>query len=134
MIAWLWADAPCPRLERALDDPNGLLAAGADLTPQRLVAAYRRGIFPWYSEGQPILWWSPNPRMVLYVADFKVSRSLRKRIRQRTFEIHVDTAFRKVVEACATAPRAGQYGTWITPPMMLAYNELHERGYAHSIE
>jgi leucyl/phenylalanyl-tRNA--protein transferase len=134
MIAWLSGDAPFPPLELALDDPNGLLAAGADLTPQRLVAAYRRGIFPWYSEGQPILWWSPNPRMVLYVDDFKISRSLRKRIRQQTFDVRIDTAFHRVVEACAHVPRTGQYGTWITPAMMLAYTDLHDRGYAHSVE
>ena len=134
MIAWLTDDAPFPALERALDEPNGLLAAGGDLSTRRLVSAYRRGIFPWYSEGQPILWWSPNPRMVLYVDEFKVSRSLRKRIRQRPFEVRVDTAFRAVVESCAAAPRSGQYGTWITPAMISAYVALHRAGYAHSVE
>lgn len=134
MIAWLTDDAPFPPLERALDEPNGLLAAGADLGTPRLVSAYRRGIFPWYSEGQPILWWSPDPRMVLYVDEFKLSRSLRKRIRQRLFEIRVDTAFRTVVDACAAAPRSGQYGTWITRAMVGAYAELHRAGYAHSVE
>ena len=134
VIAWLTDDAPFPPLERALDEPNGLLAAGGDLGTRRLVTAYRRGIFPWYSEGQPILWWSPDPRMVLYVDEFKASRSLRKRVRQGAFEIRVDTAFRAVVEACAGAPRAGQYGTWITPAMIRAYVELHRAGYAHSVE
>lgn len=134
MIAWLSGDAPFPSLDRALEDPNGLLAAGADLSPRRLVAAYRRGIFPWYSEGQPILWWSPDPRMVLYVGEFKLSRSLRKTIRRRTYEIRVDTAFRRVIDACALAPRAGQYGTWITPAMADAYEQLHVLGYSHSVE
>lgn len=134
MIAWLTDDAAFPPLERALEEPNGLLAAGADLSARRLVAAYRRGIFPWYSEGQPILWWSPDPRMVLYVDEFKISRSLRKRIRQRVFEIRVDTAFDAVVEACASARRSGQLGTWITPAMIDAYVDLHRRGYAHSVE
>jgi len=134
MIAWLSGDAPFPSLDRALEDPNGLLAAGADLTPRRLVAAYRRGIFPWYSEGQPILWWSPNPRMVLYVGEFKLSRSLRKTIRKETYEVRVDTAFRSVVDACALAPRTGQYGTWITPAMADAYEQLHVLGYSHSVE
>lgn len=134
MIAWLTDDTPFPPLERALDEPNGLLAAGGDLSARRLVSAYRRGIFPWYSEGQPILWWSPDPRMVLYVDEFKISRSLRKRVRQRAFDIRVDTAFRGVVEACAAAPRSGQYGTWITPAMVGAYVELHRAGYAHSVE
>jgi leucyl/phenylalanyl-tRNA---protein transferase len=134
MIAWLSADAPFPPLERALDEPNGLLAAGGDLTPGRLISAYRRGIFPWYSEGQPILWWSPDPRMVLYVDEFRISRSLRKKLRQDTFEVQIDTAFRHVVEACADAPRVGQYGTWITPAMVDAYVRLHQLGYSHSVE
>jgi leucyl/phenylalanyl-tRNA--protein transferase len=134
MIAWLTDDAPFPPLDRALDEPNGLLAAGGDLDTGRLVAAYRRGIFPWYSEGQPILWWSPDPRMVLYVDEFKVSRSLRKRLRQPGFQIRVDTAFRQVVDACARAPRFGQYGTWITPEMASAYHAMHRAGYCHSVE
>ena len=134
MIAWLSGDAPFPPLDGALDDPNGLLAAGGDLSAQRLVAAYRRGIFPWYSEGQPILWWSPNPRMVLYVNEFKLSRSLRRTIRQDIYEVRIDTAFRDVVEACAATPRTGQYGTWITPAMIDAYARLHALGYSHSVE
>jgi leucyl/phenylalanyl-tRNA--protein transferase len=134
MIPWLANDAPFPALTSALDEPNGLLAAGGDLSPERLLAAYRNGIFPWYSEGQPVLWWSPDPRMVLYVDEFKVSRSLRRRIRQGAFELRVDTDFRRVVSACASARRAGQYGTWITPAVMRAYVDMHERGYAHSVE
>jgi leucyl/phenylalanyl-tRNA--protein transferase len=134
VIPWLSARTPFPPLETALVEPNGLLAAGADLSSERLVAAYRQGIFPWYSEGQPILWWSPDPRMVLPVAEFRVSRSLFKRVRAGTFETRIDTDFRAVIAACARTPRAGQDGTWITPEMVGAYCELHRRGYAHSIE
>ncbi|MCC6196733.1 MAG: leucyl/phenylalanyl-tRNA--protein transferase [Burkholderiales bacterium] len=134
VIAWLSARTPFPPLAAALAEPNGLLAAGGDLTPDRLLAAYRRGIFPWYSAGQPILWWSPDPRMVLRVDAFRVSRSLRKRVRAGTFEVRTDSSFRAVVEACAELPRRGQYGTWITPEIVGAYSELHRRGYAHSVE
>ena len=134
MIAWLGPNTPFPPLENALDEPNGLLAAGGDLSPRRLIQAYRNGVFPWYSEGQPILWWSPNPRMVLYVSEFRASRSLRRRTRQATFDIRVDTAFETVMMSCATVPRAGQFGTWITAPMIDAYVNLHSVGYAHSVE
>ncbi|MFO1323829.1 MAG: leucyl/phenylalanyl-tRNA--protein transferase [Burkholderiales bacterium] len=134
MIAWLGERTPFPPLAAALAEPNGLLAAGGDLTPSRLVDAYRRGIFPWYSQGQPILWWSPDPRMVLDVGAFKVSRSLAKRVRAGTFDVRIDTSFRAVVEACAQTPRAGQGGTWITPEMVDAYCELHRLGYAHCVE
>ena len=134
MIAWLSARTPFPPVETALSQPNGLLAAGADLSPARLVAAYRQGIFPWYSEGQPILWWSPDPRMVLPVAEFRASRSLRKRVRAGIFETRIDTDFPAVIAACARTPRAGQDGTWIMPEMVDAYCELHRQGYAHSIE
>ena len=134
MIAWLDARTPFPPLATALVEPNGLLAAGGDLAVPRLVSAYRRGIFPWYSAGQPILWWSPDPRMVLEVAEFKVSRSLRRRVRAGGFEIRVDTAFAQVIDACARAPRAGQGGTWITQEMVEAYRRLHYAGYAHSVE
>ena len=134
MLAWLNPDDPFPPLSAALSEPNGLLAVGGDLTPERLVAAYRRGIFPWYSTGQPILWWSPNPRMVLRVDDFKQSRSLSKRVRRQDFEVRTDTAFRDVIDACARAPRDGQNGTWITPDMADAYCDLHRRGFAHSVE
>jgi leucyl/phenylalanyl-tRNA--protein transferase len=134
VISWLGAKSPFPPLSAALDEPNGLLAIGGDLSPARLLAAYRAGIFPWFSEGQPILWWSPDPRMVLYVDEFKVSRSLAKRVRAGTFETRVDTAFRSVIQACADTPRAGQGGTWIMPVMVDAYCELHRLGYAHSVE
>jgi leucyl/phenylalanyl-tRNA---protein transferase len=134
LLAWLNSDDPFPPLSAALVEPNGLLAAGGDLTPERLVAAYRRGIFPWYSAGQPILWWSPDPRLVLYVDEFRTSRSLAKRVRRQEFEVRIDTAFRDVIDSCAQTPRDGQRGTWITSKMADAYCELHRRGYAHSVE
>jgi leucyl/phenylalanyl-tRNA--protein transferase len=134
MIAWLGMRTPFPPIAAALAEPNGLLAAGGDLSPDRLLAAYRSGIFPWYSDGQPILWWSPDPRMVLYVDELRVSRSLRKRVRRGEFELRIDSAFDDVIEACARTPRAGQRGTWITPEIVRAYSELHARGYAHSVE
>ena len=133
MIPWLGRAHVFPPLERALVEPNGLLAAGGDLSPTRLLAGYRQGIFPWFSEGDPILWWSPHPRMVLYPPELKVSRSLRKALRRQDYEIRVDTRFRQVMEACA-APRAGQAGTWITEGMLTAYSELARRGYAHCVE
>ena len=108
MVAWLTEDAPFPSVERALREPNGLLAAGGALSPERLIGAYRRGIFPWYSEGQPVLWWSPDPRMVLYTDEFKVSRSLRARIRRGTYTVTTDTRFTTVVDACAGARRQGR--------------------------
>ncbi len=113
--------------------PNGLLAAGGDLSVPRLLAAYRCGIFPWFSEGEPILWWSPDPRMVLFPAELKMSRSLDKTLRKGRFRITADTAFGRVIEACS-APRPGQSGTWITREMIEAYCALHEAGFAHSIE
>jgi leucyl/phenylalanyl-tRNA--protein transferase len=122
-----------PSVSRALEDPDGLLAVGGDLSPRRLLAAYRQGIFPWYSDGQPILWWSPDPRAVLYPSDIRVSRSLRKVIRQRRFQVRTDTAFEQVVQACA-APRPRQQGTWITADMAAAYATLHRYGAAHSVE
>jgi leucyl/phenylalanyl-tRNA--protein transferase len=133
VIAWLRDSDPFPPLERALAEPNGLLAAGGSLRPERLLEAYRRGIFPWSSAGQPLLWWSPDPRMVLFVDEFKVSRSLRKRLRSGTFEVAVDTACADVIAACA-APRDDQDGTWITDEIRAAYLELHRRGYVHSVE
>jgi leucyl/phenylalanyl-tRNA--protein transferase len=133
LLPWLSHNTPFPAVETALRSPNGLLAAGADLSPQRLIAAYSRGIFPWFSEGEPILWWSPDPRMVLFPAELKVSRSLAKTLRNRDYELRSDTAFRAVMEACA-APRFGQFGTWISPQMIEAYLDLHELGVAHSVE
>lgn len=105
-----------------------------ELSADRLVGAYRRGIFPWYSEGQPVLWWSPNPRMVLRTDEFRASRSLKARIRRQTYTVTTDTNFRRVVEECATTKREGQAGTWITDAMMDAYVRLHALGYAHSVE
>ena len=134
MIPWLDRHAPFPPLESALADPNGLLAAGADLSPPRLIAAYRHGIYPWYSEGQPLLWWSPDPRMVLFVDEFKRSRSLAKRMRRGEFDVRIDTAFDAVIDACAAVPRPGQRGTWITHDMIAAYRRMHALGYAHSVE
>jgi leucyl/phenylalanyl-tRNA--protein transferase len=133
VVPWLRSGSPFPPLDAALDDPNGLLAAGGDLSPERLLAAYRHGIFPWYNEATPILWWSPDPRMVLHVAEFKLPRSLRRVVRQRRFEIRADTAFREVMEGCAE-PRDGQSGTWITPAVVEAYEALHRQGHAHSLE
>jgi len=134
MIPWLRPDAPFPPIDTALEEPDGLLAASRDLTPERLLDAYARGIFPWYARDQPVLWWSPDPRTVLFVDEFHVTRSLRKRVKQQRFEIRVDSAFRAVMEACARVPRPGQAGTWITPAVVAAYGALHERGYAHSVE
>ncbi|MGB0127505.1 MAG: leucyl/phenylalanyl-tRNA--protein transferase [Rhodocyclaceae bacterium] len=133
MIPWLRPDSPFPPVDRALRQPNGLLAAGADLSAERLVDAYRHGIFPWFSRGEPILWWSPDPRMVLFPAEVKVSRSLAKRLRRGDFSVRADTAFPYVIRACAE-PREGQDGTWITAEMQQAYHRLHELGYAHSVE
>lgn len=134
MIPWLEADAPFPPVSAALSDPNGLLCAGADLSPQRLVAAYRRGIFPWYSPGEPVLWWSPDPRMVLFPDRLKISRSLAKTLKNADYAIRLDTAFDRVIAACAATPRAGQSGTWISAEMQAAYLRLHGLGIAHSVE
>ena len=134
MIPWLPEECVFPPLEKALADPNGLLAAGGDLSPQRLIAAYRRGIFPWYSADEPILWWSPDPRMVLIPGEMKISRSLAKTLRNASYEVRLDTAFDEVARTCANKPREGQSGTWITGEMQEAYAELHRLGYAHSVE
>ena len=133
MIPWLRGDAPFPPVSKAFKSPNGLLCAGGDLSPGRIVDAYSHGIFPWYSEGDPILWWSPDPRMVLFPDELKVSRSLRKSVAREVYETRFNTAFREVIEACA-APRDGQSGTWIVPEMVEAYVRLHELGFAHSVE
>jgi leucyl/phenylalanyl-tRNA--protein transferase len=133
MIPFLGPTDPFPPVDRALDDPNGLLAAGGDLSTARLVAAYSRGIFPWFNDGDPILWWSPDPRMVLSTGAFHVSHSLRKRVKKRDFTVTADTAFAQVLDECA-APRPGDAGTWLTPPMKQAYTALHRGGLAHSIE
>lgn len=133
VIPLLGPHDPFPPVSKALRSPNGLLCAGADLSPARLLDAYSRGIFPWFSEGEPILWWSPHPRMVLFPAELKVSRSLRKAVAKGIFETRFDTAFAEVMRACAE-PRDGQAGTWIVPEMVAAYTRLHELGFAHSVE
>jgi leucyl/phenylalanyl-tRNA--protein transferase len=134
-IPWLSARHPelFPDPERALSEPNGLLAAGGDLSQRRLLAAYRRGIFPWYSEGEPILWWSPHPRAVLFPDELKISRSLRKTLKKQLFSVRLDHDFAAVIHACA-APRLGASGTWITAELQQAYCQLHENGFAHSVE
>jgi len=133
VIPWLQRDDAFPPADEALMEPNGLLAAGADLSVPRLLAAYRQGIFPWFNPGEPILWWSPDPRMVLYPHVFKCSRSLRRRLSRGDHEVRVDTAFTQVMQACA-APRPGQRGTWISQAMLTAYAALHVAGHAHSFE
>jgi leucyl/phenylalanyl-tRNA--protein transferase len=133
MLTWLERDDPFPPVEAALKNPSGLLCAGADLSQERLLAAYRRGIFPWYSGDEPILWWSPDPRMVLYCDELKVSRSLAKNFRNKGFEIRIDSAFASVIKACA-GPRKGDPGTWIGKEIQAAYTALHHSGHAHSIE
>jgi leucyl/phenylalanyl-tRNA--protein transferase len=133
VIGWLDRDDPFPPAVEALTDPNGLLCASLDLTADRVLDAYQRGIFPWYSEGQPVLWWSPDPRMVLLPENFRLHRSLRKVLRNTEYEIRTDTSFRAVMQACAE-PRPEQDGTWISQAIIDAYCELHESGYAHSVE
>lgn len=133
MIPWLDVEDPFPIVAHALREPNGLLAAGADLSVARLIEAYRHGIFPWYSKDQPLLWWSPDPRMVLFPPEFKLSRSLTKRVRRHDYEIRADSAFEAVMRACAE-PRRSQEGTWITAEMIAAYGALHRRHVAHSVE
>jgi len=122
-----------PDVSQALEEPNGLLAVGGQLEPETLLQAYRQGIFPWYSEGQPILWWSPDPRMVLYPAELRVSRSLRRTRRRGAWRVSMDEAFPAVIKACA-GPRLDDSGTWITPAILTAYIRLHELGWAHSVE
>lgn len=130
---WLLGEAPLFPDPEATDD-DGLLAVGGDLSVPRLLAAYRAGIFPWFSKGEPILWWCPPERSCLHPREAHISRSLAKVLRQGVFELRMDTSFAQVVRACAKAPRAGQRGTWITPAMQAAYTTLHHQGWAHSIE
>jgi leucyl/phenylalanyl-tRNA---protein transferase len=131
-IPWLDAHAPFPPVETALREPNGLLAAGADLSPERLISAYTQGIFPWFGEGEPILWWSPDPRMVLWLSELHVSRSLRRTLKSAQYTVTLDSAFGQVIAGCAE-PRDAD-GTWITPEMIDAYGRLASLGYAHSVE
>ena len=123
-----------PEISSASENPNGLLAIGGDLSTARICAAYRRGIFPWFSEGDPIMWWSPDPRMVLRPADFRAQRSLKQSVRRNGWRISIDQAFLAVIHACASTPRDGQHGTWIVTPMLGAYCRLHREGIAHSVE
>jgi len=141
VVPWLDPEDDFPPVHRALKDPNGLLCAGADLGPPRLMAAYRRGIFPWYSGREPILWWSPDPRMVLFCEELRISRSLAKNIRNKGYEVRVDTAFDDVLLGCAAPRRAsrgstsgGEAGTWLGAEMRAAYTGLHRAGHAHSFE
>ena len=126
--------APFPPVQQALREPDGLLAAGGDLTPVRLLNAYRNGIFPWSGEGQPLLWWSPDPRMVFATESFSLASRFRRQLRNCDWRLRSDTAFDQVIRACSSLPRPGQDGTWITSEMIVAYNELHRLGHAHSIE
>lgn len=135
-LIWIEENAPpdsFPPVDRALQNPEGLLAAGGDLSVARLLAAYRRGIFPWYSEGQPILWWSPNPRTILFTNEMKISRSLAKTARHKGFVVAVNRNFAAVMSHCA-APDLRATGTWITPDMQAAYLKLHQLGHAYSVE
>ncbi len=134
MLTWLSKDSlSFPPLARALREPDGLLAAGGDLRPERILAAYRHGCYPWYQQGQPILWWSPDPRFVLLPDELHISRSLSKVLRRQTFEVSYDKAFDRVIDACA-GPRSYADGTWITDAMRQAYQQLHRLGHAHSVE
>ncbi len=133
MIPWLESPTAFPETRRARREPNGLLCAGGDLEPATIIAAYSRGIFPWFSDDQPILWWSPDPRMVLFPAEFKVSKSLAKTVRAGKFDVRFDSAFAGVIAGCA-APREPGGGTWIVPEMQQAYLRLHRLGVAHSVE
>jgi leucyl/phenylalanyl-tRNA--protein transferase len=136
-LAWIEPGQALPSAQRALQSPNGLVAAGRDLSADRLIEAYSQGLFPWYSAGQPVLWWSPDPRMVLYTQEFRPTRSLRQTLRRvrrdLAWQVSLDSDFDAVMAACAE-PRPDQDGTWITPLVRQAYGELHRRGLAHSIE
>ena len=133
MIPWLHPTDKFPPIDQAIDEPSGLLAAGGDLSQARLVSAYRAGIFPWYSPGEPILWWSPDPRCVLIPDQLHISRSMRKRLNKTDYNVEFNRNFEAVIEACS-APRKGADGTWITDEMKTAYCALHKRGLAHSVE
>ena len=133
-VAAITLDCPFPPLSQALSEPNGLVAIGGDLSAARLLSAYKQGVFPWFNGGEPIMWWSPNPRMVLYPNALKISSSLKKTLKKNTFEIRLNSAFRQVIAACSQAPRDGQAGTWISAEMIEAYCQLHDLGHAISME
>ena len=133
-VAAIGAHCPFPPLENALIEPNGLIAIGGELSVNRLLSAYRQGIFPWYNEGEPIMWWSPNPRMVLFPDELKISSSLKKTLNKNLFEVRFNTAFSEVMRACSETYRPDQGGTWISPDMIKAYCQLHDLGHAICME
>ena len=133
-VAAIENDCPFPPLSKALTEPNGLIAIGGDLTAERLLNAYSQGIFPWFNEGEPVMWWSPNPRMVLFPNELKISNSLKKTIKKQLFEVRFNTSFRDVITACSESIRIGQAGTWISPEMIDAYCDLHQLGHAICME
>jgi leucyl/phenylalanyl-tRNA---protein transferase len=127
-------DCVFPPLSQALSEPNGLIAIGGDLSAARLLSAYKQGIFPWFNPGEPIMWWSPNPRMVLFPEELRISASLKKTLKRQSYQVRLNSAFKEVITACSQAPRYGQGGTWITDEMIAAYCELHDLGYATCAE
>ena len=127
-------DCPFPPLSQALTEPNGLIAIGGDLNAERLLNAYSQGIFPWFNEGEPVMWWSPNPRMVLFPNELKISNSLKKTLKKQVFEIRFNSAFKEVITACSQTQRNGQPGTWISPEMINAYFDLHQLDHAICME
>ena len=133
-VAAIENDCPFPSLSQALTEPNGLIAIGGDLNAQRLLNAYSQGIFPWFNEGESVMWWTPNPRMVLFPNELKISNSLKKTLKKPLFEVRFNTAFRDVISACSESKRLGQAGTWISPEMINAYCNLHEKGHAICME
>ena len=133
-VAAIELDCPFPPLSQALTEPNGLIAIGGDLSANRLLSAYKQGIFPWYNEGDPVAWYSPNPRMVLFPAELKISNSLKKTLKKQVFEIRFNSVFKEVITACSQTTRDGQPGTWISPDMITAYCQLHDLGFAMSVE
>lgn len=133
-VPHIGSDCAFPPTSAALKEPNGLLAIGGDLSPTRLLSAYRQGIFPWFSDDEPIMWWSPSPRMILFPKELRISRSLKKTINKQLFDIRFNTAFEAVMQACSEVSRPDQDGTWITQTMINAYCQLHEMGYAQSAE
>lgn len=134
LVAAIENDCPFPPLSQALSDPNGLIAIGGDLTAARLLDAYSQGIFPWFNEGEPVMWWSPNPRMVLFPVELKISNSLKKKLKKQVFEIRLNSAFKEVITACSQTPRNGQPGSWISPEMINAYCDLYQLGHAICME
>jgi leucyl/phenylalanyl-tRNA---protein transferase len=133
-VAAIDGDCPFPPLNQTLTEPNGLIAIGGDLSAARLLSAYTQGIFPWFSEGEPIMWWSPNPRMVLFPNELKISKSLAKTLKSNAFESRINTSFQAVMQACSNTPRNNQPGTWITAEMIAAYCQLHDLGYTMCAE